>query len=282
MTKTNYKAEYKRAKDQVTELQTQVSTLKERLDVLRKAKNQTVLKTEIVNRRISEPQFNNHEEVSDEHMRKEVGGGVREVGGGVREVGVNTDKPPSPPPIAPLPEDSPPVKRAQRKRVKEGWSQCKIYTDNKITQVAFVQACHCEGIPQAGGSPLKSGLSSPVTLPKIPIPSNIVSQHAVSRTATPELRTISRMKTKDFIPSEVHAAEISALEAAFRADREKQINIHKKEVASLKSAVEELGEALKSAIEEKARGALAGNGSVFHLYAEEKRRMEDQVRRRGE
>ncbi|XP_063692929.1 uncharacterized protein LOC134824880 [Bolinopsis microptera] len=270
MTKINYRTEYKAAKHQISELQTQIATLRDRLDVLRKAKNQTILKTEIVNRNIAEPVFGQAPNSNDD---------VLPVAPTIltRDVALNTDpmKPPTPPPAAP-PPTSP--TRMQRKRVKDNWSQCKIFTATKVCQVAFVQTCHCEGVNDPD-SPVPKA-KTPVSLPKIPHPSNHVGVRSAVSTPVPELRTISRMKTMDFISSESHAAEIAALEAAFKAEREKQMSIHSREAAALRNTIQSMTSSLKAAVEENVKQTInAPNGaSVFHLYAEEKKRMEEQVR----
>ena len=266
MTKTNYKAEYKRAKEQITELQDQILTLKDRLDVLRKAKNQTILKTEIINRDISEPVFGQNvhvPEIEEKLPERKIS---------TNNIGINTEdvfllSPPTPH-RAETPEAP---KRKQRKRVKENWSQCKIYTDSKCSQASFVQTCHCEGVESAE----QTDESTP-RLPKPPSPIVIPAEP----TPAPELTTLSRMKTKEYISSDVHASEISSLESAFKLEREKQMNIHSREVGSLKLAIEKLSEALKKSAEENVKQTLTSpNGaSVFHLYAEEKKRMEEQVR----
>ena len=201
MSKTNYKEECKRQKEQIVELEKQISTLKERQIILRKAKNQTILKTAIVNRAIFEPQFDNYNTDNAPPPKETI------------ECGTNTDKPPTPPPPPPPPREPSPPKRMQRKRVKENWSQCKIYTANKITQVQFVQTCHCEGVPEeSSASDLKSKAPSPVSFPKISTPSNAVSSGGRPTPSPPEIRTISRMKTKDYISSDAHDAEIKAIQ----------------------------------------------------------------------
>ena len=281
MTKINYRNEYKQAKNQISELQNQISTLKDRLDVLRKAKNQTILKTEIVNRSIAEPVFGQVPLTNDNiHSERQVT---------TRDVGLNTDpiKVEAPPPPPPPPTKVASPKRTQRKRVKENWSQCVIFTANKVSQASFVQTCHCEGVNESDSSPLPKANSpitntkTPVTFPKIPHPTNNVGVRSNVSTPTSigEIRTISRMKTKDYISSDSHAAEIAALESAFKVEREKLLNIHSREVAALKQTIESLTVSLKAAVEENVKQTLnAPNGaSVFHLYAEEKKRMEDQV-----
>jgi hypothetical protein len=87
------------------------------------------------------------------------------------------------------------------------------------------------------------------------------------------------MKTRDYISSEIHAAEIAALEYAFKAEREKLLSIHSREVSALKETIESMTVSLKAAVEENVKQTInAPNGaSVFHLYAEEKKRMEEQV-----
>ena len=276
MTKTNYKAEYKRAKEQISELQGQISTLKDRLDVLRKAKNQTILKTEIINRDISEPVFGQNAPIPAipvEDNIIEVDSKVSTFDKGVNTVDVFLLSPPSPT------EEVSQPKRKQRKRVKENWAQCKIYTDNKSSQASFVQTCHCEGVgndidTQAQGSPAAK------PTPSLPQISNTAALLKTSPSTAPELRTISRGKTKDFISSDAHAAEIALLETAFKSEREKQMNIHSREAATLKQTIEKLSDALKKATEENVKQTLTSpnGGSVFHLYAEEKKRMEEQVR----
>ena len=274
MTKINYRTEYKAAKNQISELQNQIITLRDRLDVLRKAKNQTILKTEIVNRNIAEPVFGQAPNSNDDILP--VAPTIL-----TRDVALNTDpmKPPTPPPA---PEPTSP-KRMQRKRVKDNWSQCKIFTATKVCQVAFVQTCHCEGVNDPDhksntNSPVPKA-KTPVSLPKIPNPSNHVGVRSAVSTPVPELRTISRMKTMDFISSESHAAEIAALESAFKAEREKQMSIHSREASALRNTIQSMTSSLKAAVEENVKQTInAPNGaSVFHLYAEEKKRMEEQV-----
>ena len=57
------------------------------------------------------------------------------------------------------------------------------------------------------------------------------------------------------------------------------MNIHSREVAALKETIESMTVSLKAAVEENVKQTInAPNGaSVFHLYAEEKKRMEEQV-----
>ncbi|KAL5247728.1 hypothetical protein ACHWQZ_G019571 [Mnemiopsis leidyi] len=282
MTKINYRTEYKAAKAQISELQNQISTLKDRLDVLRKAKNQTILKTEIVNRNITEPVFGQGPQIHNEiHVPAE-----QMVTS--KDVSVNTDPikeevpPPPPKPASPvLP------KRIQRKRVKENWSQCVVFTANKVCQVSFVQTCHCEGLisstdtsPNPKSNSPTAPAKTPISFPSIPNPSNHVGVRSNVSTPAPtgEIRTISRMKTRDFISSDSHAAEIAAVESAFRAEREKLMNIHSREVAALKETIGSMTVSLKAAVEENVKQTInAPNGaSVFHLYAEEKKRMEEQ------
>ena len=83
----------------------------------------------------------------------------------------------------------------------------------------------------------------------------------------------------DFISSESHAAEIAALESAFKAEREKQMSIHSREASALRNTIQSMTSSLKAAVEENVKQTInAPNGaSVFHLYAEEKKRMEEQV-----
>jgi len=273
MTKTNYKAEYKRAKEHISELQSQITTLKDRLDVLRKAKNQTILKTEIINRDISEPVFGQNAPIPAipvEEKIIEVERKVSTIDAGVNTVDVFLLSPPSPS------EEVAQPKRRQRIRVKENWAQCKIFTDNKSSQASFVQTCHCEGVGNDSDAK-PQGSPAPKTLSTL---SNATAGPNSSTPAAPEPQIISKAKTKDFISSDAHVAEIAVLEAAFKSERDKQRNIHAREVSTLKQTIEKLSDALKKATEENVKQTLTSpNGaSVFHLYAEEKKRMEEQVR----
>eukprot|EP00116_Pleurobrachia_bachei_P009774 sb/3470036/ len=199
----------------------QVTLLKDRMIELRKAKNQTVLKTAIINRKIFEPQFGNNsngEQPTSPTATTTVIPSIPPAKQPVKDTGVNTDPPPPPPPppkpvydyVLPV-EPEPVVKRTQRKRVKEGWSQCKVYTASMMTQANFVQTCHCEGI----------GNTTITPAPLTPAPSTAPVGRTVTPAQTPqtEVRTISRMKTNEYISADSHTAELAAIEAAYKTER---------------------------------------------------------------
>ena len=296
--KNNYKLACQKQKVQIEELETQVLTLKKRLDTLRKAKNQTILKTEIVSRDLAEPKFGGYvgSDSDDTRFKFSVGNDCSPTKSvhldhemcaykiklpaatETRDVGSNTVAPEKDTESEYLLDPQP--KRYQRKRVRDNWAQCKVYRENKFVQVRTITSCMCEGNSPTASSSSSANNTNPGAKQFVNLP--CISANNTAAVSNPDpgpikSRPLSRLKTNEFISVDDHDKEVKALEIAYKLEREKYISAGKKETKTLKDTVETLSRSLKEQMEQNNK-KLAGSGSVFHLYAEEKCRLDDQIR----
>jgi len=280
----NYKKEWKEQKVKISELETQVTTMKWRMETLRKAKNQTILKNTTVHRDISAPGFNNHngngaiETDSSHDMASEkpcidLNTYVKEEAKPVvttSEIGTNT--------TAPLPEPKPATPAKRRIRTRENWAQCKIFTDNKTCQVDLVQRCQCEGLPISRAISVISQPPPPSTLPDIKRKQSL--EPPTVKTPAPTFRTISRQSTNEYMSLKQHNQDINQVKNTYKAEREKLKASHDKEVRMYKQTIDALNKGLKELAEKSVKTTIkSDNGSnLFHMYAEEKGKLEKDIK----
>lgn len=280
----NYKKEWKEQKVKISELETQVTTMKWRMETLRKAKNQTILKNTTVHRDILAPQFNNHgtngvtvetDSAHDMTSAKpclDLNKYVEEVKPVITtaEIGVNTDKP------LPVPKAETPTKR--RIRTRENWAQCKIFTDNKTCQVDLVQRCQCEGLPLARAISAAPPPSTS-TLPDIKRKPSLEPPAAV-KTPVPSFRTISRQSTNEYMSIKQHNQDVNQIKSTYKSEMEKLKVGRDKEIGMYKQTIDALNKGLKELTEKSVKTTIkSDNGSsLFHMYAEEKGKLEKDIK----